>query len=158
MIPRIIKRGIWSLTVVATLFCGTNCRSANSSFHREAEAKSMTTGLQSIDKIELLELERNGDLWTGEMKAGKVLEGWEAQQVASLWRAQDYVSDSAICHNPAYAMKFFSGASLVVYATLCWDCDNIEFLEPKLKKYQGFVGGNLNGKRLLAVFRSAFPE
>jgi hypothetical protein len=38
---------------------------------------------------------------------------------------------------------------LLVYATLCWEGDNIEFLTPKLEKYVGFDGRGIKGQELL---------
>jgi len=145
--------------ILTILACSApSCARSEDTFRGLTEAKQVTRELPSIDKIELFELERVGDLWTGEIRASKTIEGSEAQQIASLWRSQVYLADPAICHNPAYAIKFLSRQKLIAYASLCWDCDNIEFLEPRLSRYQGFAGKHESGQRLLGVFTSAFPE
>lgn len=156
---RITKPNILCAMLLAIVACAlTNCGQHAKPYEGSAEARPFTRTLPSIDRVELMELERVGDLWNGGIKASKVIEGTEAQQVASLWRTQTYLPDSPICHFPAYAIKFFSGEKLIAYASLCWECDNIEFLDPKLKGYQAFAGESASGQHLLSVFTSAFPN
>lgn len=106
-------------------------------------------GLPEIDKVELFKLEKNGDLWTGKFTAQKALNGAAAKQVAQLWRTQSYSGNDVICHNPGYAIKFYQQEKLLVYATLCWDCDNIEFITPKEEQYVAFDGKGKQGQALL---------
>jgi len=112
-----------------------------------------TTRLPRIDKAELFKLKKHGDLWNGEIDREVSLVGDEAQDVARLWRAQSYSSDSPICHNPGYAIKFYDGDVQLVYATLCWECDNIEFLTPQLNKYVGFDAQGVKGQELLTYLK-----
>lgn len=107
--------------------------------------------------MELLKLPP-GDVWNGEIEASKTVEGAEAQKIASLWRRQTFLPYSAICHMPGYAVKFYVRDKLIVYASLCWECNNIGFHTPKLKGTQGFGGRDKNGQQLLAIFRAAFSE
>jgi len=125
-------------------------------YQGNAEAKALTQGLPPIDKVELLKLEKKGDSWTGKIQATKVLTGYRAQKFATLWRQQKYVPMSAICHLPTYAVKFYTEGKLLTYATLCWDCDNIGFEEPKLDNTQGFDGKGEKGRKLLQAFKDAF--
>lgn len=127
-------------------------------FPGNKEARPYTLDLQSVDKVELLKLKKDGDLWRGQIESTKTVEGSEAQEIASLWRSQTYYPNSAICHFPGYAIKFFSNEKLLVYATLCWECRNIGFQTPDLKQTQGFGGEDKKGQELLKVFRSAFPD
>jgi hypothetical protein len=120
--------------------------------------KALTRDLPTVDKIELLKLEKKGDLWTGNIEATKFIEANEAQKFAKLWRQQNYHSMSASCHLPAYAVKFYSKGKLLAYATLCWDCNNINFEEPNLGNTQGFDGDSRKGQKLLQVFKTAFSE
>ena len=78
--------------------------------------------------------------------------------MAQLWRKQSFVSDSPICHNPGYAIKFYDRDKLLVYATLCWECNNIEFLTPKLEKYVGFDGGGIKGQELLKYLEARLAD
>ena len=112
-----------------------------------------TTRLPRIDKAELFKLKKHGDLWNGEIDREVSLVGDEAQDVARFWRAQSYSSDSPICHNPGYAIKFYDRDMQIVYATLCWECDNIEFLMPQLDKYVGFDAQGSKGQELLEYLK-----
>ena len=108
-----------------------------------------TGALPRIDKTELLRLAKHGDLWNGEIEAQTTLTGNDAEVAAQLWRAQSFSAESPICHNPGYAIKFYDHEVLLVYATLCWECDNIEFLTPQIGKYVGFDAQGIKGKELL---------
>jgi hypothetical protein len=108
-----------------------------------------TSGLPQVDKVELFQLEKKGDLWTGKYTAQKTLIGPATELVAQLWRNQSFADDSPICHNPGYEIKFYRQNKLLVDATLCWDCDNLEFLTPKLNDFVGFDGKGRQGQELL---------
>lgn len=147
------------LCVALLLFSVVSTNVAQSRrFPGNKEARPYTRDLQTIDKVELLKLKKEGDLWQGQIEFSKTVEGAEAQKIASLWRTQTYYPNSAICHFPGYGIKFFSDGKLLMYATLCWECNNIGFQTPDLKKTQGFGGEDKKGQALLTVFRSAFPE
>jgi hypothetical protein len=149
-----MKKTIFSVTLILLLsFC---CFGQGSI---AKEAMPSTKKLPLIDKVELTELKVKGDLWDGSSIKGKrIVEGKEAQGIAALWRTQDYGFDAAACHNPAYAIKFYSKGQEILYATLCWQCDNICFIAPKLKRCQGFSGKSRSGKKLLKVFTDTFPD
>ena len=120
---------------------------------------SQSLRLFNVDKVELLKLEKVGDSWKGNIEASKTLEGDEAKKFVSLWAAQSYdYLDSAICHTPSYGIKLYAKGELVTNATICWDCNNIEFLKPKWENTWGFDGTGAEGQELLQVFKEAFPE
>ena len=125
-------------------------------FRGEKEFLPYTRNLPAIDKIELLKLELKDDRWDGAIAASKVLKGAEAQRVASLWRRQTYTSNLAACHEPAYAIKFYSRERLIAYASVCWSCNSIFFITPNLLRTQSFAGGNKRGEQLSEIFRLAF--
>lgn len=116
-----------------------------------------TRHLPAIDKVEL-EKFNTREIWIESIAASKVIEGQEAQAIATLWRTQNYRAASAICHYPAYGMKFYARGRVVLYASICWQCDNIEFMIPGLKSRLGFAGGSRKGQALLEVFRKAFSQ
>ena len=128
----------------------SGCKSSSSAPH--------TRNLPQADKVELFKLKKQGDVWTGEIAGQKSVVRDEAERVAQLWRKQSFDSDSSICHNPGYAVKFYNRDKLLVYATLCWDCDNIEFLTPKLEKYVGFDGRGTKGQELLQYLKNTFAD
>jgi len=82
-----------------------------------------TRNLPAVYKIELLKLQLKDERWNGEIAATKVLRGAEAQKVAALWRRQGYTGSQAACHEPAYAIKFYSRRKLIAYASVCWSCN-----------------------------------
>jgi hypothetical protein len=141
------------LTAMSTVSNGQSPR-----FTGNKEAKPHTYILPDIDKVELLKLKKIGDLWDGSIEATKIVEGDEARRIASLWRTQRYLTYTASCHLPAYAIKFYSSGKVLVYASLCWDCDNIDFINPKLKDTQGFDGKGKKGQQLLEVLTRAFRK
>jgi hypothetical protein len=117
-----------------------------------------TRNLPRVDKVELLRLVLVEDRWNGEIRAVKVLKGGEAQKVASLWRRQTYTSGLGACHSPAYAVKFYSRGKLLAYATVCWSCNNIFMMTPKMSRTQSFRGYDRRGEQLSDLFDSAFKD
>jgi hypothetical protein len=126
-------------------------------FRGNKEAKPYTVSLPAVDKVELLSLGQQAEMWDGKIVASKTLDGGEARKVAALWRAQNYRSISAICHYPAFGIRFYAQGRLLAFATLCWECDNIGFIAPRLDRTQGFDGEGKKGQELLRIFRAAFP-
>jgi hypothetical protein len=125
-------------------------------FRGRKEFLPYTQRLPSIDKIELLKLELKDDRWDGKIAGSKVLKGGAAQKIASLWRRQTYTSSTSACHEPAYAIKFYSRAKLIGYASVCWSCNSIFFISPNLHRTQSFAGGDKKGEQLSEIFRLAF--
>jgi len=129
-------------------------------FRGHKEIIPYTLKLPAIDKVELLKVKAIEGIWSriGPVETSKVIEGSEAQKIASLWRAQTFRSYSSICHNPVYAIRFYSAGRPIVYASLCWMCNNIGFITPQFDFTQGFNGESRRGQDLLQIFRRAFPE
>ena len=144
------------LTFLLVLFIVHGVVGQTPRFRGPKEFLPYTRNLPRIDKIELLELELKDDRWAGEVAASKVLKGAEAQKVASLWRRQTYTSSLAACHEPAYAIKFYYRERLLAYASVCWACNNMFFITPKLPRTLSFAGGNERGEQLSEIFRLAF--
>jgi hypothetical protein len=131
---------------------------ANSS-HLDVKRKlrPYTRNLPRIDKVEL-ETYNLMETRIESTAATKIVEGREAQAIASLWRTQNYRSFTPMCHFPAFGIKFYSKGKLIVYASLCWECNNIVIREPKLGVAQGFDGESKKGKQLLEVLIRAFKQ
>jgi hypothetical protein len=125
--------------------------------NRDSKFVGFTTKLPPIDKVELQEVEAN-ELWIKRVLATKTIEGREADSVARLWRSQKYGGMGNACHYPVYAIKFYSKGKSIAYASLCWECKNIIFVEPDLNDSLGFAANNARGRQLLAVFKKAFPR
>jgi hypothetical protein len=130
----------------------------NSRFQGNKEARQFTQKLPAIDKVELLKLKTDGDLWQGEIETTKTLKGVKAKNFATLWRNQVYRPYASACHNPAYGIKFYSGDKLIVFVSVCWDCNTIGFEKPYINNTQYFDGRGKQGQQLLRIFTSTFPE
>jgi hypothetical protein len=136
------------VSVLVSCLCGCS----------RSEGTPQTRNLPAVDKAELFRLAKNGDVWNGEFAAQAILAGDDAKAAAQLWRAQSFSDDSPICHNPGFAIKFYNHDVLVVYATLCWECNNIEFLSPRLDKYVGFDAEGKKGQELLSFLEQKLPQ
>lgn len=127
-------------------------------FNVEKEYRLLTQKLPAIDRVELLKLKKDADLRQGGIETAKTLKGIEAKNAASLWRTQTYRPGLSACHNPIYGIKFYSGDKLIVYASVCWDCNTIGFEKPYINDTQQFDGTDEKGQQLLKLFQDAFPE
>jgi len=150
-----MKRFLWFIAV---------CIFSFSLSHTDVRAQAelfpvqYTRKLPRIDTVELQKIQPE-KMSIGAILGSKTFEGKEAQRIASLWRTQNFRSYSAICHEPVYGIKFFSKGKLVLYASICWQCNNIILQEPRLKSggKQGFDGQSKMGRRLLEEFTRIFP-
>ncbi len=115
-----------------------------------------TRQLPAIDKVELQKV--SGIERIDKVNATKILTGKEAQAVATLWREQEYGGTGAACHEPAYAIKFYAKDKAILYVSVCYGCQNIEFLEPTQKNHLGFGARSKKGQALLQAFQKAFPK
>jgi hypothetical protein len=147
-------RRVFTLLLVLCIVPGVVGRTPR--FQGPKEFRPYTRNLPAIDKIELLKLKLKDDHWDGEIAASKVLQRTEVKKVASLWRRQTYTSSLAACHEPAYAIKFYSRERLIAYASVCWSCNSIYFITPDLRRTQSFAGGDKRGEQLSEIFRLAF--
>ncbi|MDX6405589.1 MAG: hypothetical protein QOH70_3044 [Blastocatellia bacterium] len=147
-------RRVFTLLLVLSIAPGVVGRTQR--FRGRKEFLPYTRNLPVVDKIELLKLKLKDDHWDGEIAASKVLQRAKIKKVASLWRRQTYTSSLAACHEPAYAIKFYSGKRLVAYASVCWSCNSIFFITPNLHRTQSFAGGDKRGEQLSEIFRLAF--
>jgi hypothetical protein len=114
-----------------------------------------TKRLPRVDKVEFQKLQPR-EIGVGSIESVKIVEGRPAEAIATLWRTQNFRSISPECHQPAYAIKFYAHGRLLLYASLCWDCNNIDFIEPTLHASQGFNGSSRKGQELLSLLRRSF--
>lgn len=113
--------------------------------------------LRNIDKIELMSIQsRMGNI--EKVDATKLVEGQEAQEIIGIWRKQRFQGYSAVvCHEPPYAIKFYSKGKVVLFATVCWMCHNVTFIVPQVKTRIDFDSGSKEGILLRGIFQKAFP-
>jgi hypothetical protein len=127
-------------------------------FQGNKEARLFTQKLPAIDKVELVKFKIYGGAKDSEIEITKTLKGSKAKNTASLWRNQVFRRYMSACHNPAYGIKFYSRGKLIVFASVCWDCNTIGFEKPYINNTQYFDGKGKKGQQLLRIFTSAFPE
>jgi hypothetical protein len=117
-----------------------------------------TKRLPSVDKVELLKIgstNEGGEILS--IAATKVVEDTQARTIARKWRSQAFdLNYRAMCHEPPYAIRFFSRGKVVLYASICWACSNIVILEPVVSG-QGFKSDSRAANNLLRIFANAFP-
>ena len=69
----------------------------------------------------------------------KTITGEQAKEFGTKWRSMMFWwGFSAMCHEPAYGLRFFSGQSLLLETTLCWKCSNFEVSTPLGYRFMGF--------------------
>jgi hypothetical protein len=128
-------------------------------FRGHREFLPYTRDLPAIDKIELFKLEeKEGERSGSKIVDTRVLMGAKAQKIASLWRHQTYTASDSACHEPGYAIKFYSRGKLIAHVSVCWSCNNMYFITPDFHRTQNFAGYNKKGEELSEVFRLAFDE
>jgi hypothetical protein len=110
------------------------------------EALPYTSQLPKIDKIEVYQLDTDGEGHVEGVVSTRSVTGKDAQNLANLWRKQDYdFHYAAACFEPAYAVLFWQGDSLVVEGQICFNCEQVHFTKKVTKldikdgcAYQGF--------------------
>ena len=124
----------------------------------KAEKSFRVPLLKNIDKVELMGIEsRMGNI--EKIDETKIVEGKDAQQILDAWREQKYGGGSAAaCHQPPYALKFFSKGKNVLFVTICWSCHNLTFIVPESKHWVYFQADTPAAKRLKEIFEKAFPS
>ncbi len=157
--PRKNKPGVHLAVALMLILCIVPFALGESRrFGGRKEFLPYTRNLPHINKVELLRYSVSEDERTRDLTDTRVLKGVKAQQIASLWRRQTYTSSVSACHNPAYAVKFYSGGQLLAYASVCWSCNSISMITPNLSRTQSFRAGDRKGERLSELFRLAFVE
>jgi hypothetical protein len=74
--------------------------------------------VKRADKVELLSIEYEKG-YILKILESKSVEGKEACDILTVWKQQNITGPSpSACHQPAYAIKFYSKGKLVVLATV----------------------------------------
>jgi hypothetical protein len=92
------------------------------------------------------------------VNATKTITGQEAQDIVAVWRKQRFTRyTEAACHQPPYALEFYSKGRVVLFATICWMCNNVNFITPDIGQWVYFDSDSKEAEMLKAVFKKAFP-
>jgi hypothetical protein len=134
------------LMVAGILFSQSSIHAEFSGKKVNEEALPYTSKLPEIDKIEVYQLDTTAEGHVERVIRTHTITGKDAQDLAKLWRKQDYdFHYAAACFDPAYAVLFWHGDSLVVEGQICFNCAQILFTKKVTKlditdacAYQGF--------------------
>ena len=89
----------------------------------------------------------------------KSLDGEAAREILRTWRKQRFIGKSfSACHQPPYAIRFYSKGKTVLFATICWACSNVTFIVPDVKYWVEFPADSEEARLLREVFIKAFPS
>jgi hypothetical protein len=154
---RIAKASYISLCALTLLFCTASADVAQRSLTKK-QARLYLRNLPAVDKVELVQFGSDPKVREHEVVARKFVEGGRARRLASLWRAQTYGPDRSACHDPVYAVRFFVKGKELVYASVCWGCNNILFFAPDFIGGLHFEGEGNKGEQLYQFFKEAFSE
>ncbi|MBX7224224.1 MAG: hypothetical protein K1Y36_30195 [Blastocatellia bacterium] len=143
-----------TLIIVCILLLGVISGQAGQQINQAA--RPLTKQLPAVDRVELQAVRTSG-FGFNKVEQTKTLTGQQAKQVAQLWRRLSYAQVGSACHQPIYAIKFFAGEKLLAYASLCYYCQNIDFVTPKLSDTQGFRPKTAGARKLRKILQRSFP-
>jgi hypothetical protein len=76
----------------------------------------------------------------------KTVGGTQAQNIADCWRMLPRSPWlSMMCHNPPYGLRFRTNGKLILDTTICWHCQNYDFLIPGNATKSGLVEWGFDG-------------
>lgn len=99
-----------------------------------------------------------------DIHAHATLQGDACDELRSAWQSLAFDRlGGALCHEPAYGLRFFRGDDLLFETTVCWKCQN--FYLPRYDSderrfthgWYGFADDE-NAKALLALLQSHLPH
>jgi hypothetical protein len=144
--------------ILTLLLCSSSASMAQRRSLTRKQAERYLRNLPAIEKVELVKFKQDENVRDSQIERSTFVEGAQARKIGSLWRTQTYGPDKSVCHYPAYAVRFYVKGQPLVYATVCWACNNILFFAPDFQGGLHFDGDDKNGQQLLEMFKEAFSE
>jgi hypothetical protein len=87
------------------------------------------------------------------------LNGTDAEALAAMWRAQTFDWGlQALCHSPAYGLRFYSGNKLTFETSLCFHCSNFYVTDLLGSGWWGFDSKSPTAQELLRRIQEIFPD
>jgi hypothetical protein len=133
--------------------------------------KTVTISLPNYQRVEVFHLsgETDGDVNDGfplrpynaysKIIGRKVLVGKDAEAIATLWRSQSFDRHfQALCHEPAYALRFYQGSSVKFETSICYGCSNFYYTALGESNWWGFDTSTIAAANLLRRFQEIFPD
>jgi hypothetical protein len=87
------------------------------------------------------------------------LAGPDAEAFANLWRSQKFDKNmQALCHDPVYAFRFYSGWRKTFETSVCFHCSNFYVDSLVGSDWWGFDRSTPQAKQLLQRFQELLPD
>ena len=146
------------------------------SFYMDFSVRRVTKSLPKCDRIEIFHLTGNEpdgliavDASNGfpirpynnyaRIRGQTTLAGVDATAFASLWRAQTFGRNyQALCHQPAYGFRYYSGSKLIYETSICFKCSNFYYPIFGDAGWHGFDTESTKAKEYLAKLQELFPD
>jgi hypothetical protein len=144
---------------ICALFVSTNnCFAQND----KRKFLSSTKRLPAIDKVEIIKLHKSPEEQNApsDVVGTSFVKGKKAKRIAAVWRKLKWnFEGQAACHEPGYRVKFYSKGKLLVYANVCWSCNNVSFVAPEgINAQPTFDGYSPRGEALEELFAREFRD
>ena len=163
------------LGVVVVLFASAGIgwwqREAILVAYRTRYRTAVTVALPNYQRVEVFHLngEIDGDVTNGfpvrpynaysQIIDRKVLVGKDAETIAALWRSQSFDPRfEAMCHDPAYALRFYQGSSVTFETSICFGCNNFYYTVLGQSEWWAFDTSTPAAAALLNRFQEIFPD
>jgi hypothetical protein len=137
--------------------------------------RSSTTSLPRCNRVEIYHLDPN--IYDDELSTGfpirpyekfarilehRTLKGEDAEEFAELWRSQRFAENpsqyQAMCHDPAFGLRFYKGPVLRFETSVCFDCGNFTLTAWGESDFWGFDDLTPEGVKLLERLLELFPS
>lgn len=93
------------------------------------------------------------------VRGSQTLSGSDAEMIAALWRAQTFGPEfQALCHHPAFGIRFFSGNELTLETSVCFACANFSVDYLWESGFHGFDTSRPKARELLTRLHQLYPE
>ena len=91
----------------------------------------------------------------------RTVDGTQAEKISSLWSQQVFdPMIQALCHDPAYGLRFMKDDTLLWETSICFKCNNFTLEcgpHPNLTTFMGFDSRTEEAKQLLSMLKEILP-
>jgi hypothetical protein len=75
-----------------------------------------------------------------------------AQVIARLWR-ELVRGEEARCHTPPFGLRFYARGSMILQASICWECSNIYGFAGASELHTSFAADTPSARALLSMLK-----
>lgn len=91
----------------------------------------------------------------------RTVDSTQAEQISSLWSQQVFdPMIQALCHEPAYGLRFLKDDTLIWETSICFKCNNFTLEcgpHPSMTTFMGFDSRTEEAKQLLSMLKEILP-